>query len=109
MTNDSFMLTKVTLTENMIWRAPNGRASSRPPDHLVSKPRSFLASAEVSAALFLFLLAQTGFAQSATIATYAGPPPPVNGAQAATQGIGQCASVTPDGAGGFYVSSVEHD
>jgi sugar lactone lactonase YvrE len=51
-----------------------------------------------------FQISSSGFAQ--TISTYAGPPLPVNGAQAISQTIDWPKSVVPDGAGGFYIASV---
>src|SRR5690242_4469291 len=49
-----------------------------------------------------------GLAQSSTITTYAGPPSPVNGAQATTYVFGPLSAVVPDGAGGFYFLSDLH-
>src|SRR5438105_4730172 len=57
--------------------------------------------------LFIFFLAlsASGYAQTATMTTYAGPPTPVNGSQAATQVFGPIYTVAADGAGGFYFAS----
>jgi sugar lactone lactonase YvrE len=54
---------------------------------------------------FFAQLSLSSFAQSGIITTYVGPGLPVNGALATTQFIDGPFSVTPDGAGGFYVSS----
>jgi sugar lactone lactonase YvrE len=54
--------------------------------------------------LFLAQMALIGFAQSGIITTYAGPGLPVDGSLATTQSIEGPASVTSDGAGGFYVA-----
>src|SRR5437899_59595 len=59
-------------------------------------------------ALLPVLFAWSGFAQSSTVTTYAGPPSPVPGAQATTQVFGESGSVCPDGAGGFYFGSLVH-
>src|SRR5947207_1446649 len=58
-----------------------------------------------AASLFLLLLDVTSFAQSYTIATYAGPGFPLNGTLATTQAIDFPYAVISDGNGGFYVSS----
>jgi sugar lactone lactonase YvrE len=55
--------------------------------------------------LFVVQASALGLAQSEIITTYAGPGLPVNGTQATTQAIDSPYSVTPDGAGGFYVAS----
>ena len=47
--------------------------------------------------LFFLLFAQNALAQSPTITTYAGPPLPVNGAQATMQAVGSPRSVITDG------------
>src|SRR5215469_2004330 len=55
------------------------------------------------------LITANASAQSGIISTYAGPQLPVNGALATTQAIDQPGSVVPDGAGGFYVSSISQN
>src|SRR5262245_40394809 len=54
----------------------------------------------------VLVLSSDGFAQTSTsrqtIATYAGPPLPVSGAQATTQVFDSASAPIPDGAGGFY-------
>jgi hypothetical protein len=55
--------------------------------------------------LFVVLLSFKGFAQVGIITTYAGPPMPVNGTQATSQGIDSPTAVALDVAGGFYVVS----
>jgi hypothetical protein len=56
---------------------------------------------------FVFALSiHIGFAQPGIITTYAGPGLPVNEESAVTQAISWPGSATPDGAGGFYVSSL---
>src|SRR5438105_10331894 len=61
-----------------------------------------------SSILISALCTANALAQSATVTTYAGPPSPVNGAQATTQVFGPSSTVTPDGAGGFYFASSFH-
>src|SRR5438876_3856640 len=58
--------------------------------------------------LLVGLSSSIGFAQSATITTYAGPLSPVNGAQATIQVFGKPSSVVADQAGGFYFASIDH-
>ena len=55
--------------------------------------------------ILLFAFVSFGFAQSSLMTTYVGPSLPVSGSPALTQAIGGPVSVTPDGAGGFYVVS----
>jgi sugar lactone lactonase YvrE len=59
--------------------------------------------------VFVGLITANASAQSGIISTYAGPPLPVNGALATTQAIDRPGSVLPDGAGGFYVSSISQN
>src|SRR5262245_57981019 len=59
----------------------------------------------VTGLLYLLLGNVTSFAQSYSIATYAGPGLPINGALATTQAIDFPYAVISDGAGGFYISS----
>ena len=60
--------------------------------------------------LAVFLITCSGFAQAPTIlgriSTYAGTSVPLDGAQATTQPLSAVSSAIPDGAGGFFVSSV---
>jgi trimeric autotransporter adhesin len=53
----------------------------------------------------ILLLATNVMAQSATISTYAGPPLPVTGLPAVSQGIDSPTSVVVDSAGAFYIAS----
>jgi trimeric autotransporter adhesin len=55
--------------------------------------------------LCLNLSTLSGFAQSGIITTIAGSPLPVNGGVATSQAVKAPASITPDGAGGFYLVS----
>jgi sugar lactone lactonase YvrE len=59
--------------------------------------------------LVCFYIAHLSFsclAQFRIITTYAGPPLPANGTLATTQFIDDVSSVTPDGVGGFYFTSI---
>src|SRR5437867_2015690 len=59
--------------------------------------------------LLATVFACCGLAQSSTITTYAGPPSPINGAQALAQVFGSVSAVATDGAGGFYFLSDLHN
>src|SRR5689334_2463649 len=59
--------------------------------------------ASIFAATLMF--ATNIMAQSATISTYAGPPLPVSGLPAVSQGIDTPTSVVLDRAGAFYIAS----
>src|SRR5262249_54023613 len=63
-----------------------------------------ISHAIVLALLCANLFTATGFAQTATISTIAGPGLPTNGSSAVTQPIDLPTAVAPDGAGGFYVT-----
>ena len=52
---------------------------------------------------------EPGKAQSSIINTYAGPPLPVNGTSAVTQTVDLVSSAVSDGAGGFYVASMQQN
>jgi trimeric autotransporter adhesin len=57
------------------------------------------------AAFFFTQLTMSGLAQSGIITTYAGPAMPANGTLATIHAIDYPTSVTPDGRGGFYMTS----
>ena len=56
------------------------------------------------ASLFLLII----LAQAPTITTYVGPSLPSSGSRAISQTIGVPEAVTPDGMGGFYVTSSQN-
>src|SRR5262245_24696358 len=58
---------------------------------------------------FAVLLHLNAFGQSETVTTYVGPVLPVSGFPAITQTVGVPQGVTPDGIGGFYLSSSTHN